>query len=156
MGLQEDIRSEMVSELPQRPVITVTADAAVREAVQLMIAHSCGAVFLLNDDGKPDGKFTERMLIKLMASGKPFMDDKVGDHREKFWAMIRHNEPISNLIHKLQTYGLRHVCVVDDDGKPVGRVGQRSIMEYMADHFPRAVKAQLADAKLFMAQREGA
>ena len=72
------------------------------------------------------------------------------------WAKVRHNEPIANLIHKLQDYRLRFVTVVDDDGKAIGVLGQQAVMEYISEYFPLQVKTQDMEAKVSLEQREGA
>jgi CBS domain-containing protein len=36
--------------------------------------------------------------------------------------------------------GFRHVPVVDAQGKPVGLVGVRDVLRYLADYFPQEVK----------------
>ena len=46
--------------------------------------------------------------------------------------------------------------VLDDEGRPVGLTGQKGVMEYIAEHFPRQGKVQLMESKLHMDHREGA
>ena len=64
---------------------------------------------------------------------------------------------IAKVLDAMQNHGMRFVIVLDDDGKAIALTGQRGMMEYIADHFPRQVKVHMIDdAKLYMDQREGA
>ena len=156
MGLRDDILKQPINNLPARPIILVQPNVTVRDAIGRMIAEGVGSVFVVNDQGKIHGKFSERMLIKLLASGKAFLDEPVGDHAGEFWAVVSQKEAISQVVHKLTEHRMHHLAVVDDSGKPVSMVGQRSLMRYLADHFPRIVQAQLAESKLYVEHREGA
>lgn len=156
MGLQQSIRSEKVGDLNLLEPIKVGPDLPIRRAIEDMRQRKLGCVIIVDADDKPQGMFTERMLIKLLPRGAAFLDQPVSRYMSEFWAVIRHNESISNVIHKMRNHGLRFICVVDDDGKVVGLTGQKSVMRYLADHFPRQVKVQMLESKLYMDQREGA
>ncbi len=51
---------------------------------------------------------------------------------------------------------VRFLCVVDEDRRVVGLTGQKGLMEYVADHFPRQVMVQRIGCTPFLATREGA
>jgi hypothetical protein len=44
---------------------------------------------------------------------------------------------------------------VDRDGKPIGLTGQKGVIEFIVEHFPRQVKVQMMRSKLYMDAREG-
>lgn len=156
MGLRHDILNEPVSELELREVLRARRGMTVREAVQIMRQHALGYVVLLDDDDKPLHMFTERMLIKIVLSGQSHMADSIDQYYYKKADTIRQDQPIADLLHMLTEGGLRFVCVVDAEGKMIGVTGQKGVMEYIADHFPRSVKVQDMAAKVSMSQREGA
>ncbi|MEX2212879.1 MAG: CBS domain-containing protein [Phycisphaeraceae bacterium] len=157
MGLREEFLHEPVSELKIMPGVVLPTTATVRQAIDQMRKAQQGCVIVVNDKGIPEGKFTEHQLAGLICDDRPsFMEKKIGHFVRDAWARMSHRDPIATLIHRLLTYGLRHVIVVDDEGKPLGVVGQRAIMEYIADYFPRAVKVQETDAKVAIENREGA
>jgi predicted transcriptional regulator len=156
MGLREDILNRPCSSLPRGKLLTVPLSMSVRDVVRRMVDEDMGCAFVVDGDHKPQGKFTERELIKLLSDGKPFWDDPIEKYTAQYWACIRHDEAIAMVIHKMRHHGLHHVCVVDDAGRAVAHIGQRGVMEFLAEHFPRAVKSQLMETKLHMDQREGA
>ncbi len=157
MGLREDILSHPVSELDLREILTLSPDDTVQAAVRLMRLKRLGCVMVVDEQGKPLGKFTEhRLLVKLVEDAqaliRPLKDVMVND-----WAEVKLNDPIAKVLDAMQNHGMRFVIVLDDDGKAIALTGQRGMMEYIADHFPRQVKVHMIDdAKLYMDQREGA
>lgn len=155
MGLREDILREDVSQLEWRDVLKVQPTNTVRDTVELMRKHRLGCVIIVSDDGKVVGKFTERDLIRLLLLNAESLDEEVGHHMSGTWGMIHEGDPIAQVIDLMQEKKLRFVVVVDEDNRPIGLTGQKGVMEYIVDHFPRQVKVQMMESKLFMDTREG-
>ena len=156
MGLREDIRTEPVESLPLRKAVTVDPTTAVRRVVACMKEAQLGCVFVVDDRQRPVGKFTERLLIRLLVHDTSMLDDPIEKHMIPVGRCVKLDDRIADVIDEMQQTGVRFVCVVDRDGKVVSLAGQRSVMEYLADHFPRQVKVQMMESKLYMDQREGA
>ena len=157
MGLRQDILSDPVSVLELRDLVAVKPDTTVRRAIELMRQHRLGCVVIVDDHNRPLGKFTERLLIKLLvADGPDALDQRVSEHMASAWTLVERSDPIAKVIQCMEADKLRFVVVVDEHGHPVGITGQKGVMEYVAEHFPRQVKVQETEAKLYMDQREGA
>ncbi len=157
MGLREDIMNETVAQLPLRKAVTVTADLSAKEAIRLMRDSKLGCVFVIDDQGRPMGKFTERQVLKLVCGCVP-LDQQVGKHMVKIpeCGCVRLTDPVVKVLEGMKQTRLRFLCVVDDAGKVVSLTGQKGLMEYVADHFPRQIKVQVMTSKLHMNTREGA
>ena len=156
MGLREDVREEPVSALPLRAPVLVASATSVRETVDQLKRSQLGCAFVVDRDQRPLGKFTERQLLRILADNPRGLDDPIDQHMMSVGTCVGLQSRIADVIDEMQKSGGRFVCVVDDDGRAVSLAGQRSVMEYIADHFPHQVKAQLMDSKLYMDQREGA
>lgn len=156
MGLREDIQTDPVSALPLRPPVTCALDDTVRDAVAAMKRAQLGCVFVIDEDRKPIGKFTERLMIQLLATDPSRLDVPIREHMTELQNCVKLDAPIAAVVEAMQTTGVRFVCVVDADGRIANLTGQRSVMEYITEHFPRQIKSQMMEAKLFMDQREGA
>ncbi|MCE9589059.1 MAG: CBS domain-containing protein [Planctomycetes bacterium] len=156
MGLRENILTDPVSELELRDLVPVDRKATVREAAALMRDHRLGCVVIVDAAGKPVGKFTERLLMSGLLKDPACLDKPV----EKFMYAdanpIRQDAPIADMIRMLKDRELRFLCVTDGGGKAAALTGPRGLMEYVADHFPRQVKVQKMDSKVYMEKREGA
>jgi CBS domain-containing protein len=155
MGLRENIKTDSVEELAVRDLIAVGKSATVLEAVELMRKRHLGCVIVVDSKGKPIGKFTERQLLKLLLSNAS-MDTPISKVMYDDPNAISIKAPIQKMVELMETRRLRFICVVDEKGKAVGLSGQKGLMEYIAEFFPRQVKAQLMEKKLSMSQREGA
>lgn len=156
MGLHQNVMRESVSQLELREVVPVTPQMTCREAVDLMRRKRHGYVVVVDAQDRPIGMFTERVLVRLLLRGAAALEEPVSKHISPRAFIVRASEPIAKAIQMMRTHDWRFLCVVDDRGKAIGVTGQRGIMEYLAEHFPRQVKAQMIGSKLYMDQREGA
>lgn len=155
MGLQQDILNQPVSELELRDIIVVDRHATVRQAISLMRQKRLGSVVIVDEQGKPLGKFTERLLIRLLLNHPDGLDQAVCDHMASAWAYVEKTDPIAKVIEAMESKKLRFVIVLDENGRPVALTGQKSAMEYIVDHFPRQVRVQRMSSEFFTGQREG-
>ena len=155
MGLRNNILNEPVSELDIRVLIDVSGETTVRQAIGMMQDKSIGCVVIVDIEGRPQGTFTERLLVKTLLCGDDQLDQPVSNFLGRRWAKVCTTDKIAQLIQVMQTHALRFVVVVDDDGKAVGITGQRGLMEYIAEHYPRQVKAQEMEANIHIEEREG-
>ena len=155
MGLQRDIVEQPITELEWRPLITVTPSDTVRHAVALMRQESVGGVVVVADDGKVIGQFTDRDLIRLLLDHTDPLDEQIDQHMCRTWGQVSQTDPIKVTIDQMQDSKLRYGIVMDEASRPVGLTGQKGVMEYIAEHFPRQVKVQMMKSKLHMDEREG-
>lgn len=156
MGLQKDMLTRQVRELPIQPGILVSPDTTVGEAIRRMVVNGQGSVIVVDKHGKPEGRFSEHQIANLIVNHPGYKDEAVSQHIREYWGCVSLADPIVTVSHKLQTYHQRFVVVVNEEGRAVGVVGQRGLMEYIADHFPYEVKAQSMDAAVAIDNREGA
>lgn len=157
MGLREFITHETVADLHLRPALTATAEVSVRQAIQLMRDDNLGCVFVVDDQGRPLGKFNERQVLKLVR-GCVSLDEPVGNHIVQLpeAGIVHMDTPVDKALYGMSQSRLRFMCVVDDAGKVIALTGQRGLMEYVVEHFPRQIKVQMMASKLHIDTREGA
>ena len=156
MNLYQKLLNQPVSDLKLRELITVSPQTTVRQAISKMKQKSIGCVVVVDEHGRPQGKFTERLLISLLLKTPNGLDEPVGDHMASTWAFVKKTDPIAQVIDHMDRLKLRFVCVVDDEDRAIALTGQKSVVEFLADQFPREVKVQLLSSKMYMDQREGA
>lgn len=156
MGLREDVSREPVSVLPMRQLVRIRPGTRVRLAVAQMQQTQVGSVIVVDEQDRPTGRFTERLLVRLLASDPSQLDDPIENHMTEVGACVKTTDPIVCVIECMQQSNQRFVCVTDERGQICGLTGQKSVMEYIAEHFPRQVKVQLMESKLHMDHREGA
>jgi len=157
MGLREDIMTETVDQLPLRRAVTVTPETSTEQAIKLMRESQLGCVFVVDEFDRPMGKFTERQVLSLVCDCDP-LDGPVLNHMVPIpdCGCVKKSDPIAKVLHGMRETRLRFLCVIDDKGKVVALTGQKGLMEYITEHFPRQIKVQMMASKLHMNSREGA
>lgn len=156
MGLLKNMQTESVSRLALREPATTKPGATVGQAVQEMRKQNIGCVFVVDEERKPIGEFTEAMLVQLVKSDPTLIDDPLEKHMAKHWPWVMTTDPISDVLESLEAKNVRFLCVVDEEGRVVGLTGQKGLMEYVAEHFPGQVAVQRIGGKPYPSKREGA
>jgi CBS domain-containing protein len=156
MGLYENIRSEPVSRLALREPVVVGRDATVRDAVTRMREQKLGCVIVDDDERKPVGLFAESKLTRLLSETPAAIYDPILEHLDPQWPTVESSAPISCVLSALELANVRFLIVVDGQGRLAGLTGQKGLMEYVAEHFPRQVTVQRIGGKPYPAEREGA
>ncbi len=156
MGLRENLGLETVRRLELRRLITATPDMLVRDAIQLMRKHDIGCVVVVDEEGKPDGIFTESLLRHLILSGSSFLDEPLKGHMADRCPWVKMTDPIQTVLEAMQINNIRFICVVDEEGKACALTGQKGLMEYIAEHYPRVVMVQRITPIKPVHKREGA
>ena len=91
----------------------------------------------------------------LLARSPASLDDPVRSHLAPDWARVNQSDSIAEALEAMKKKRLRFVVVCDDDGRPVALTGQKGVLEYIAEHFPRHVLTQSPGAGT-PDEREGA
>ena len=155
MALQENLRNETVDKLKLRQALTARPGSLVRDAVTQMREHELGCVFVVDEDRKPVGVFTESMLTMMIAHHPEQLDDPIEKRMAKRVPWVSIKDPILEVLEAMQLKNIRLLCVVDENQRVVGLTGQRGLMEYIAEHFPGEVTVQRIGLP-YPADREGA
>jgi CBS domain-containing protein len=155
MGLLENTRTEPVRRLSLRQPATVERDATVADAVRAMRDARLGCVVVVDADNRPVGMFTEAMLRTLLVRSSAVVDEAITAHMAEQFPCVLASDPIELVLDAMEAKNVRFVPVVDDEGRLMGLTGQKGMMEYVAEHFPRLVLGQRVGTHPFPAQREG-
>ncbi|WP_338604173.1 CBS domain-containing protein [Sulfolobus tengchongensis] len=114
--------------LIKRAPITVKAGTKAIEAVKIMYRNNIGSVVIVNENGYPVGIFTERDLVRAVACGKDLNDsvESLGTYGKLI--TVKPNSPIGEIAEKMVKNNIRHILVVDNEGKLVGVVSIKDIV----------------------------
>ncbi len=108
-------------------LVTAKPDEPVREVVKRMVEHNVGSVLVVDDEGRLVGIFTERDLARLVAEGGS-LEEPVSKHMSKKPLTAAPEEPVSKIASKMVEHWLRHIPVVDEQGKPLGVISIRDVL----------------------------
>lgn len=111
------------------PPITTSKHTAIEDVAKTMYENQIGSVMIVNEEGKLEGIITERDMIYAIAK------DKVGKRLPAYMIMTESpivtspGASIIEAIRKMREANIRHLPVVDRDGKPVGMLSLRDIID---------------------------
>jgi CBS domain-containing protein len=118
-----------------RPAICVPLNTRVRAAVDRMNQGGVGCV-LIEDGGRLVGIFTERdVLTKIVGTSIDIDRSTVDELMTSDPETLRADDRVSYALNKMSVGGFRHVPLVDDEGRPVGVVSMRNVVDYIVDLF---------------------
>jgi CBS domain-containing protein len=127
-----------VSDHMTATLLTVSADATLRDAAAAMAARGVGAVVVL-DGERVAAILTERDVMKAVAAGKDgsaSVSEWMTAHPDTIEPGDTTDHAASLMIHG----GFRHLPVVEADGTVVGIVSIRDLMRVaLDDRSPRGV-----------------
>ena len=119
--------------------VAVPLGMTIGQAARIMKEHRVGCV-LVEDGGKLVGIFTERdILTKLVGTGYDPAKVAVDGVMTRNPETLTPDDPIAFALQQMSVGGFRHVPLVDSDGRPVGILSVKDIVDYLAEHFPQEI-----------------
>jgi len=100
--------------------------ATVEEAARLMYSEGVGSVVVTSPEGRVLGIFTEKDLVKVVGGGIP-LTTRVGDVMTKNPITVRTEDALTKAILILAERRIRHLPVVDEEGRVKGVISARDI-----------------------------
>jgi CBS domain-containing protein len=156
MSLKENLSTEPVRRLNLRTPVLVKETTTVREAIVAMRAAQLGCAIVTDGQNKPTGMLTEAILREKLARGREFLDEPIADHAARKFPWVSLDDPVELVLDAMRSNNTRFICVVDQEQKVAGLTGQKGLMEFIAECFPRQVVVQRVGGDEYAEQREGA
>ncbi|MUV89241.1 CBS domain-containing protein [Halapricum sp. CBA1109] len=105
----------LVRELMTRDVVTVSADATLRETVGELRDHSVGSVVVVDGDGAPIGIVTESdALAAAHETDDPLSALRVGDLSHRPVVTTEPDRSVTHLVRRMVDEDIKKVPVLDD------------------------------------------
>jgi CBS domain-containing protein len=131
-----------VLELCDREIAAVPLDASVADAINKMLDHHVGAVAVVDAEYRVAGIFTERDVLRKMALSHT--DPQTTPVRDLMTASVematRRTGPGEALTTMLERH-FRHLPVADDNGKLLGILSIRNLLEWRVDDLSHELDA---------------
>ncbi|MEJ2244420.1 MAG: CBS domain-containing protein [Candidatus Bathyarchaeota archaeon] len=109
-------------------VITASPKISVKEAIGDLFEKHVGSVVLVDSGQKCVGIFTERDAIRLVAEDVD-LNKLLGEVMTKNVITVGLDSSIDEVRQIVQTHHVRHLPVLDDDGRLVGLLSVRDILD---------------------------
>jgi CBS domain-containing protein len=129
-----------------QPPISVSREVTVQEAVRIMVEKKVGAVLIL-EERRPAGIFTERdLMVKVVAAGRDPKGTRVAEVMTSPVIPIQLDEDIDDAVRLMVQRHIRHLPLVDREGRALGMLSIRHLMEEEIDELKHSVDGLAAYA----------
>jgi len=105
----------------RQPVVAIGLDADLNRAAQLMWEQNCGAVVVVDPDGKLAGIVTDRdTCMAAYTQGRTLSSIPVQVAMARDVVRCHADESETEVMHRMAEHQVRRLAVVDDDDRPIG------------------------------------
>jgi CBS domain-containing protein len=123
----------LVKEIMRHDIlVTAKPDEKVIDAVEKIAKYKVGSVVII-DNGKVLGIITERDIINLVASKKD-LNEKLELYMTKNPITIYFDENLEKAIQIMKEKNIRHLPVVNKEGKLIGMISSRDIIRVSLEY----------------------
>jgi len=139
-----------------RPAVCMSPSDSVRTAIERMNEGRVGCV-LVEDDHRLVGIFTERdVLTKVVGSALDIDRTTLSQVMTVDPESLSPDDRVTFALNRMSVGGFRHIPLVDEDGRPVGVVSMRNVVDYMVDLFRTEIHNLPPRPANYSRAREGA
>ena len=118
----------MVKHVMIEDVITAKPNITAKDAVRTLREKHVGSIVITDDNEKCVGIFTERDAIRIIASDVS-LDTPIEQVMTKNVATIGKEASLEEARRLIISHGIRHLPVVDSEGKLVGLFSVRKLID---------------------------
>jgi CBS domain-containing protein len=116
-----------VKDLPPGRLLSVSPTTKLADVARDMRAHDSDSVAVI-DDARLVGIITERDLVRAIADGLDPTQASAAMVMTSDPATVSLDEDVNVVAVKMMRLGIRHLPVVDEQGKPAGLVSARNLI----------------------------
>ncbi len=109
-------------------VVTAKQTITIKRAIELLAKRHVGAVVVVDDARKCVGIFTERDAIRVVAQNIP-LDSPLKEVMTKNIVTVSDDATFEESRRLVISHGIRHLPVVNSDGRLVGLVTVRNFLD---------------------------
>ena len=100
-----------------------TPECTVKEAVQLMQEHNCGAIPVVDEDMFVQGMVTDRdITLFVILQGKSPETTKLGEFMSRDVITCYEDETLDELVSKMKKYKIRRIPIINSENKLEGMI----------------------------------
>lgn len=109
-------------------VVTARDNITAKRAIEMLYKKHVGSIVVIDDEEKCIGIFTERDAIRIVAQ-KVSLDTPLKKVMTKKVVTIGEDATLEEARRRIVSHGIRHLPVVDQEGKLVGLLAVRGLLD---------------------------
>ena len=125
-----------LSQLCQRDILTVSAEASVRKGAEMMRTHHVGALALTDpeDPTRVVGVVTDRdLVIHLLAQDRTPQEQNIGAFSTVHLIRVPGTATVHEAVKAMNQYGVRRVFITAPNGRLMGLLSIDDLLATLAD-----------------------
>jgi CBS domain-containing protein len=151
-----EILDTALGDVPRRKAVLVEPNTKVAQVISLMNEKRTGCALVVDDGGRLVGIFTERDILQKMAGTAMSADSIiVKELMTPRPDTLPEDASVAFAINRMSVEGYRHIPILDEEGRALGVIGMRDILNWMADSFPERILNQPPIPSSFPRKPEG-
>jgi CBS domain-containing protein len=121
----------LTRDLMLKDVVTVHGNVPVKEVIELLFKRHIGCIVIVDDSQQCLGIFTERDVIRIVAQNVPLYAtmEKI---MTKNPFTVSEDSTFEEAKGVLRSHRIRHLPVVSENGKLVGLISVRNILDELS------------------------
>ena len=118
-----------IGDILQRPLVMIPSGTTMLDAAKLMVDNNMGLLVICDAKERTNlaGVISERDIMKAIASGKK-LNAAVDEVSTKHVITAKASSDVAEAAKAMNKNKIRHVVVVDEQGKPIGVVSMRDLV----------------------------
>jgi CBS domain-containing protein len=136
--IDKDFLRQSLSALDPKEPICVKEQDTLEQALDQLRTHKVGCVLVINDTEKLTGIFSERdFVVNVAKDFERLRHDPIA----KFMTRDPVTQPmdctIAFALNLMSHGGFRHIPIVDGEGRPVGAISVKDVIDFLVESFTR-------------------
>ncbi|BES81997.1 CBS domain-containing protein [Pyrodictium abyssi] len=113
------------------PPVTIDPNATIKDVARKMREERVGSVLVVDEEGRLRGIITEHDLVFACSEGWDPNTKQAWEIMTEDPITVKPDEDIVVVIKKMRDANIRHIPVVGEDGKPLGMISARDILDFV-------------------------
>ena len=113
------------------PPVTAKPDDTIKDVAMTMRKNKVGSVLVVDDEGKLRGIITEHDLVYACSEGWHPENRQAWEVMTEDPITVTPDTDIVEVIKKMRNANIRHIPVVDENGKPLGMISARDLLDFV-------------------------
>jgi len=132
-AIGQSLHEDKVQTLNPVEAFSAPEDTSLHEAIRIMREKKIGYLLITDGEGKLCGIFTERdILYKVAGKVEDLGAQPVSQFMTHDPEVIRGDQLLASALHRMMVGDLRHLPLVDTEGRPHHILRSRDIINYLA------------------------
>lgn len=155
MGIENILHQTKIRHLNWAPVVCVESGCSLQEVLVTMQSSRVGCV-LVTENQKLAGIFTERDVITKVAGGSVDRSRAVREFMTPQPKTLHPEDSFASAIQVMDKGCYRDIPLVDQEGRLLGRLSVKSIIDFLAECYPQEVFSLPPRSRQNFAEPDGA